>query len=148
MPRYRDLSPQEKMKAKERFKRPPFSSIFYNPKIFDLGKSTLNYIRGNTLLIRPYRPTGYRQNGLWVARNDKHPPIFGHVIGLPYNSWHLKRYDFQLGDQIMYDRFSDEEIEQVDMDEPMFDGEKTPICILGMDSVTAIFRPALVELRK
>jgi hypothetical protein len=127
----------------ELYKYPPFRYIeLAHPMV---QKTKIKALRSNRLLIRPYKPTGYRPSGLWVDRNDKHPTFFAHVVALPYG---YEQYShLYIGAHVMVHRFSDELLKEVEMDEPMFDGEKAPICIIHVEAVQAVFEPPLVSLR-
>jgi hypothetical protein len=131
------------MMAREKYRFPPFRYIeLAHPMV---EKTKIKAIRSNRLLIRPYKPTGYRPSGLWVDRNSKHPTFFAHVVALPYG--HEKYSDLHIGSHVMIHRFADELLEEVEMDEPMFDGELAPICIIHVEAVQATFDPPLVSLR-
>lgn len=133
---------------KEREKYLPLLPICYDVTVPNLDQIKLKRIPANTFLIRPFKPTGQRASGLWVARNDRHPTYLGHVVGLPEGSKYTELHGLSLGEQVMYDRFSDEEVGRIQLTEPLFDGEDAPVCILGFDSIRAVFRPELFTLRR
>lgn len=113
-----------------------------------MGELGIHSIRPNRLLVMPYYPSGYRSSGLWVSRNEKHPPVFGHVVGLAEG---IDKYTgpikLELGDHIMFRRFAIEIVDEVELQEPQFEGEKAPIALLHVKSIQALFRPALVGMR-
>lgn len=98
--------------------------------------------------MRPYYPSGYKPSGLWIARNDKHPPVFGHIVGLAQGvDYYTAPIKLKIGDHIMFHRFANETIEELELQEPTFDGEKGPVAILHVRAIQAVFRPALVEMK-
>lgn len=108
----------------------------------------IHSIRPNRVLVRPYYPSGYRKSGLWVSRNEKHPPVFGHIVGLAEG---IDRYThptkLEIGDQVMFRRFAIEVIDETELQEPEFEGEKAPIALLHVKSIQAVFRPPIVSMK-
>jgi co-chaperonin GroES (HSP10) len=131
------------MKVKEKFDFPDFRMITQTHEC--LKDTKILCIRPNRVLVRPYYPSGYKPSGLWIARNEKHPPVFGHIIGLTDG---IEQYaHLEIGDHIMFRRFAIEVIEELGLKEPQFEGEKAPVAVLHVKSIQLVFRPQLVSMR-
>jgi hypothetical protein len=90
-------------------------------------------IRPNTLLVRPYSPAGFTENGLWVTLNEKWARVWAFVLATSYSS----SLRYQPGDLIVFERWSELLLDYDESVNPSFAGEKQPICILHEKAVIA-----------
>jgi co-chaperonin GroES (HSP10) len=133
-----EYSETERMKARDYREFPPFD----RPKTVQ-GWGTNSLIRRNRLLIRPHRSKGLTQGGIYLERNEKHPPTWAHVLAISPLTW----YDIQPGDMVIFRRYN----EQVLYSEPVvnsrYPGEEAEVAIIHAESVQAVLRPAPVKFR-
>jgi co-chaperonin GroES (HSP10) len=133
------------MQMKEMYEYPAFKPITRKHPALD--HSRIARIRPNRILIRPFHSNGNRASGLWVERSSKHPAFFGHVLGLSSGTDAYTPFPLEVGDHILFHRLSEEHLEELDLEDPEYDGEKGLVSILHVGSIQAVFRPSLVEMR-
>jgi hypothetical protein len=116
-----------------REKYPPFEDPRVLFKLPWSSKAARMQIRPNTLIVRPYSPQGFTENGLWVTLNDKWARVWAFVLA----SAHSAAPRFRPGDLIVFERWSELLLDYDEPVNPKFSGEKQPICILHEKAVIA-----------
>ena len=117
-----------------REKYPPFTEdIEVLNRLPEHSKVWSMMLRPNTLLVRPYSPAGFTENGLWVTLNEKWARVWAFVLATSYSS----SLRCQPGDLIVFERWSELLLDYDESVNPKFKGEKQPICILHEKAVIA-----------
>jgi len=103
-------------------------------------------LREGLVIIRSHSPEGRTPGGLYVAKNDKWPRIWGWILAIPRET--LRRYPLcRPGTMIVYSRFSEELAgEDVSID-PAWCGPELPLSLMEVENIEAVFDPAIVPVQ-
>lgn len=103
-------------------------------------------LREGIVVIRSHSPEGRTPGGLYVAKNDKWPRIWGWILAIPRDT--LRRYPLcRPGTMIVYSRFSEELAgEDVSVD-PDWTGPELPLSLMEVENIEGVFDPALVKVQ-
>lgn len=130
---------EQKQIALDRHRYPAFT-----PCLATVDGWTTEYkIRPNRVLVRPYQPKGLTPGGIYLERNEKWPPIFGHVLAVPWDCDH----DIEPGDFVCYKHLTDNELYDEPYMNPIIPGERADVVILHVESIRFVFDPTPVEFR-
>jgi co-chaperonin GroES (HSP10) len=104
----------------------------------------LEQIRPNRLLIRPFQPKGLTPGGIYLERNEKHPPTWGHVLATAENI--PEHYSIEPGVMILFTRYAEETLYTEPLQNYTYPGEEGAVAIIHVNAVEAVITPSLFEV--
>lgn len=129
----------QKQIALHRHRFPPFTS-----RLLEFPGWTTDYqIRPNRVLLRPYQPKGLTPGGIFLERNEKWPPIFGHVLAVAEDN----SYGLYPGDFVCFKHLTESELYDEDVKEPFTVGDRAQVVLVHVESIRFIFHPSPVKLK-